>query len=218
MDDRLTAFVVHGSAVTGFIPSFSDFDFVIFSHGKLALDDAFDIQRSLSALDSAPFSYLQLSRLVDLDDPLERRNGLIEDAFVVVHGSLPTAWSLHSPELLRERGLEALRRIAPDLHRLSKDWSVANAWQRPGLVRYLATILKPAVRGLLCELGDPVLDVWRSPYPVLARRLEAHDTELGASMISLIGLLPPEAQTQDGVARRLFSLLGAVQRRAASLE
>lgn len=148
---------------------------------------------------------------------LERRNGLIEGAYVIVHGELPEDWSLHSPELLRERGREALRRVDPEMQRLSKDWALANAMQRRGLVRYLATVLKPAVRGLLSELGDPVLNVWRSPYPALARRLKAYDVELAAQMEALIPLLPPDAHTEEDVARRFFALLQAVHRRAVSL-
>lgn len=66
LGDRLASFVVHGSAVTGFIPNFSDFDFVVFAHGKLAVADAFEIQRLLAGFDSTPFSYVQLSRLVDV--------------------------------------------------------------------------------------------------------------------------------------------------------
>jgi len=210
LEDRLTAFVVHGSAVTGFIPGFSDFDFVVFARGELTVADAFEIQRALSAFDAAPFSYVQLSRLVDVDDPLERRNGLIEGAYIIVHGALPADWSLHSPELLRERGREAIHRIPPEVQRLRKDWAVANEPQRRGLVRYLATVLKPAVRGLLCELGDPVLDVWRAPYPGLAQRLGAHDPVLGERLTALVALLPPSLRTEEDVTRRLFSLLEAV--------
>ncbi len=218
LKERLTAFIVHGSAVTGFIPGFSDFDFVVFSHGELTIDDAFEVQRSLGTFNAGPFSYIQLSRLVDVDDPLERRNGLIEGAYIVVHGALPSDWSLHSPQLLRERGLQALRRVPSEVQRLRKDWAVANEHQRRGLVRYLATVLKPAVRGLLCELGDPALKVWRSPYPALARRLRAFDPELADQMTGLLALLPPNARTEEDLARRFFSVLEAVHRAETELK
>jgi hypothetical protein len=211
---RLGALVVHGGAVTGFIPGFSDFDFVVFSHGILRLADALEIQQQLAGLESEPFAYLQLSRLVDLDDTTERQEGLIAGAYVTVHGRLPEGWALHSEATLRERGSQSLRRIEPVLQRLSNDWSVANAAQRQGVVRYLATVLKPAVRGLLCELGDPVTDVWRAPYDELARRLGAHDVTLANGMDELLTLLPPTTEQEPRAARLLFELLDAVRRRA----
>ena len=91
--------------ITGFIPGFSDYDFVLFLRGSLSVDDAFAVQRGLARVDTTPFSYVQLSRIVDIDDRKERRNGLIAGAYVVMYGRLPGDWTLHSDELLVERSV-----------------------------------------------------------------------------------------------------------------
>ena len=214
---RLSALAAHGGAVTGYIAGFSDFDFVVFLHGVLTVDDTLAIQRVTRDVDAGPFGYLQLSRVVDIDDTVERREGLIDDAYVLFYGRLPDDWSFHSAETLRQRGRASLDRVPHEIVRLSNDWAVANAAARSRLIRYLATVLKPAVRALLCKLGEPVLDTWRSSYGELVARLDRYDPELASWLRSFIGMLPAAGLSEDTAASAAFALLRSVHDRAVSL-
>ncbi len=208
LGSRLQAFVVHGSAVTGYIRDFSDFDFIVMAHGALTIDDAIAVGETLRDADRRPFSYLQLSRAIDVDDPAERMSGLIDGAYVVVAGALPAGWSLHTDDVLRERGRESIERIPDVIRRCSADWIAAGPYERARIIRYLATLLKPALRAMLVAHGEPVIEVWRLPYLRLAHLLALHDAALGARVALLVAALPP-AERQDGnVARELFDLLG----------
>ena len=164
--------------------------------------------------DASPFGYLQLSRTVDIDDPAERREGLIDDAYVLFHGTLPDDWSFHSAQTLKKRGEEAIDRVPREIVRLSHDWAMANVAARSRLIRYLTTVLKPAVRALLCELGEPVLDVWRSPYGELVARLNRYDSELASDLRSFVELLPALDTSEDTAAGAAFSLLSSVYARS----
>jgi hypothetical protein len=168
LDDRLAALVIHGSAVTGYIPRFSDFDFEAFLHGPLRPEDALDIGARLQRVELGPFAYLQLSRVIDVDDPGARMAGLIDDAYAVACGALPATWAFHSEAVLRERGREAIERIPSAVATCVEDATTARGDRHYRVVRYLATVLKPALRGLLAECSEPVLDVWRAPHDDLA--------------------------------------------------
>lgn len=92
LGERLEALLVHGSAVTGgYIEGYSDFDFVVFMHGSLSTGDAQALQAHLGSVDHRPFEYLQVSRVVDLDQPPtgDDRLLLIDNAYATLVGDYP---------------------------------------------------------------------------------------------------------------------------------
>jgi hypothetical protein len=212
LGDRLATFVTHGSSVTGgYIPGYSDLDFYLFMHGRLTFDDGIALQNRLGEADIAPFGYVQLSRVVDLDDPNERWQGAIDGAYVLVIGALPNGWTFHDEDSLRTRGREALDRIPARLDEYAERWSRATRGRtRERIVRNLITDVKPALRALLAELGEPVLDVWRAPYPDLARRWTMYDAEAGERFRRLLGQLPPPPDREADVGREFMKLLQTI--------
>ncbi len=215
---RLGVFVVHGSAVTGYVAGFSDFDFVLFLHGPLSLDDGFALQQRLRATDYISFTYAQISRVIDLDDPAERSTGLIDGAYAPLLGELPDGWTFHQEETLRERGRNVLLDIPHQLRSRNEDWATGTAVQRQRSIRLLATVLKPSLRALLCELGEPVMATWTSPYQVLSTAIARHDVRMATMLNGLLPMLPPTGQTESLVARLLFDLLVAIDGHAAAFQ
>jgi hypothetical protein len=217
LGERLACLAVHGSGVTGYIAGLSDFDFVVFMHGRLTLDDSIALQSLLGDADIAPFTYLQVSRVVNLDDPGERHTGLIDNAYVVAAGAIPEGWAFHDADVLRERGRDVLRENRGRWHSRNEYWSVEGGIRRSNLLRGLMTIVKPAVRALLVEYGEPVLEVWTSPYPELARRLRRYDAAIADGLEAVIASFPIAQEEEQCVGGEVLRLLDEIGARAEAL-
>jgi hypothetical protein len=213
LGDRLDALLVHGSAVVGgYIEGYSDFDFLVFMHGDLTTNEARALQACLGEVDHAPFDYLQISRLVNLDDPPvgEERRVLIDGAYARLIGEYPEGWPLHDAETLRARGAAVVAGLAGLLDRARRHWSAATGPRRTLEVRYYMTGLKPAVRAHLVSLGEDTLEVWTAPYPELARRWSAHEPALGDRFTRLLAALPPSNSGEVAAGEELLALIAAI--------
>lgn len=213
LGERLDALLVHGSAVTGgYLPGFSDFDFLVYMHGPLLTADSDALQSRLGPADHSPFAYLQVSRLIDLDSPPagDHRRSLIDGAYAALVGDHPDGWPFHDPDDLRARSDEILANLPALLVRARRHWSVATGERRRLEVRFYLTDIKPAVRALLVRLGEPVLEVWSAPYPELARRWSSHDTTNGPRFARLLQSLPPTQATEAATGTEMLALLEAI--------
>lgn len=72
------------------------------------------------------------------------------------------------------------------------------------------TDLKPALRTLLVELGEPALEVWSAPYPELARRWSRHDPARGARFSRLLNALPATGAGEVAAGEELLALLDEI--------
>jgi hypothetical protein len=217
LGERLECLAVHGSAVTGYLPGMSDFDFVLFMRGRLSLDDARALQAALGGVEIAPFTYLQLSRVVDLDDPDERQVGLIDGAHALLHGAIPEGWAFHDAEELRERGREQLAALQQRWHSRNEDWSVEGGPRRTNRLRLFMTNVKPCTRALLVELGEPVIEVWTAAYPELAHRLRAHEPALAKHLDAVLASMPAGPDDEPHVGAEVLRLLDGIGRRAREM-
>ncbi|KAA0234333.1 nucleotidyltransferase domain-containing protein [bacterium] len=209
LGDRLGAAVVYGSAVTGdFIPGFSDVDLAIFAHGGPGLDEARALQREAAALAAMVDGQLQLSHWIHAGRESARP--------LFVPGSLVNAWGeppgpgwLHSEQSLRESGRSWLAELPALVRRDAADWAVASGQRRTGMVRLLATRLKPAIRAALAEQGYPALEVWVLPWSGLTD-LWSRSDEAGANALrETIGRLPPSPTDEQAVGDALLAMLWA---------
>ena len=64
----VASLVVHGSAVTGYVPGFSDFDFMVALDGTITVEDSIAIHQRVAADPALPgsFVYRQVSEVLDL--------------------------------------------------------------------------------------------------------------------------------------------------------
>ena len=213
LGDHLEALLVHGSAVTGgYIEGFSDFDFLLFIRGELSTADARAAQSRLGEADHRPFEYLQISRVIDLDDPPagECRRLLIDGAYAALRGDYPDGWPFLDEEALRARSRAVLAGLTALLERKRRHWAAATGARRTLEVRYHMTDLKPAVRAALVERGEPALEVWRAPYPELAHRWRGHDPVLGERFARLLAELPGARSREAALGEEMLSLLEAI--------
>lgn len=213
LGERVDALLVHGSAVTGgYVPGFSDFDFLVYMHGPLSTDDSNAIQSLLGDSDHAPFAYLQASHIVDLDDPASvgQRFPLIDGAYATLVGDYPRGWPFHDAITLRDHGDAFLVSLPSLLARCRRAWSVATGERRRREIRYQLTDVKPALRALLVRLGEPALEVWTAPYPELARRWTTHDPTNGPRFARLLQSLPPTETTEAATGAEMLALLDAI--------
>ncbi len=193
LGDRLVALAAHGGAVTGFISGFSDFDFILVVKGFPSTADASALNEKLTRLcpDPAPFTYLQLSEVVDLAQPGGSLCGLIDGAYSLLAGALPDGWQFNSREDLRTSG----RALLSDLPRLIRidtvDWAADVAGRREHRVRVLFTRLKPAIRALLVERGLDPFEVWTANWTALPSLLEGVQPQIGSVLAGLVEALPP---------------------------
>jgi hypothetical protein len=208
LTERLEALLVHGSAVAGgYIDGYSDFDFLVFMHGGLSGVDSRALQARLGAIDRGPFGYLQISEIVDVDEPPEDRRLLIDGGYASLVGDYPTGWPLHDDGSLRLRGDEVFAGLPGVLERAYRHWAAANGPRRTLEVRYYMTSLKPAVRAHLVDLGEDVLEVWTAPYGELARRWQAREPESGGRFERLVASLPGVASDEAALGDELLALL-----------
>ncbi|MDA0352870.1 MAG: hypothetical protein O3A10_11750 [Chloroflexi bacterium] len=211
--DRLEALLVHGSAVTGgYIEGYSDFDFVVFMRGSIGNTEARALQARLGEADHTPFEYLQVSRVVDLDAPPqgEARRLLIEGAYAALVGDYPQGWPFLDADALTARGAEVLAALPAALDRKRRHWAAATGARRTLEVRYHMTDLKPAVRAHLVVLGEPALEVWRAPYPELARRWSSREAAEGARFAHVLASLPAAHDREAAVGEELLALIEAI--------
>jgi hypothetical protein len=214
LGDRLVALAAHGGAVTGFISGFSDFDFVLVAKGFPSTADASALNEALTRLcpDPAPFTYLQLSSVVDVSDLVASRRGLIDGAYGLLAGALPEDWQFTGREDLRTSG----RAFLSDLPRLIRvdtiDWAADAAGRREYRVRVLFTRLKPAVRALLVERGVDPLDAWTANWAALPRLLAGVEPQIGLELAGLVEALPPSRDNAfdlgDGALQLLEQIAG----------
>ncbi len=195
--ERLVALVAYGSSVEGsFIPHFSDFDLAVFLHGEFTVEDAIAVQAALGDLEPTPFDYLQ-TKFVDVSAVATPT--LVPGSFAVFWGELPAEPAyLHNPDLLRQAGkrwLDALPGLIADDRAA---WSVAaGSARRQRLVRLMMTRLKPALRSLLVEHGEPPAEVWISGWHQLARRWRDHDAAAAEALDSVLTVLPSSGREQE---------------------
>ena len=215
LDERLHAFVVHGSAAgDDYIPGFSDLDIVAFTYGPLSVDDCLSLGAAIGTLDPTPFAYLQLSAVVDIDEPVTERPVLIPGAFEVLLGAEPADRFLHSEATLRQSGRAWLRALPGLIAQDSRDWAVATAAARPRMLRLAMTRLKPALRALLVEQGEPVFATWTAGYSALSQRWEVLSPGWGQRLHELMQSAPWTAP-DDRSMRELFAVLVEIAAQAA---
>jgi predicted nucleotidyltransferase len=219
LGDRLDALLVHGSALTGgYIEGFSDFDFLVFMRGPLSLDDAIALQRALGDVDHAPFAYLQVSRLIDLDVPPPEtdRALLIEGGYARLLGDYPEGWPLLDAAALDRASRDVLADLRGLHDRQRHRWTVATGDRRRLELRYQLTVLKPAVRAHLVRLGGPPLEVWTSSYPELTRRWLRLEPALGARFRDLIARLPPPEGGEAAAGEAMLALIDEIAHHPAT--
>ena len=205
---RLVAFVIHGSAAHGgYLPGFSDLDCVAFTRGPMTVADCLAVGARVAALDPTPFASLQLSAVVDLDDPAGARPVLIPRAYEVLVGDDVDERYLHTEATLRASGRAWLRALPGLLTRDAQDWAVATAATRPRLVRLVMTRLKPALRALLVERGEPVLATWTASYMDLADRWDHLAPGSGARLRDVLTGLPAPAEHADRQIAAAFAMV-----------
>jgi hypothetical protein len=197
LGDRLVALAAYGSSVDdSAIPNFSDFDLVAFLHGALSVSDAVAVQRCLGDLDTRPFVYLQ-TKFVDVD--ARPQPAIIPGNVRVFWGAIPDVSDyLHDDQSLRSSG-QAWLRALPELVAEDKAaWSVAaGSARRQRLVRLLMTRLKPTVRAVLVEKGEPPSAVWLANWIGLASRWGKYEPEAGGILASLLVALPPRNRAAE---------------------
>ena len=210
LGDRLVGLAAHGSAVTGYIAGFSDFDFVLVVRDFISPSDAAALHAALAVAcpDSTPFTYLQLSAVVDIADSSRRRHGLIESAHAVLAGALPSDWEFNSEEDLRAAGRERLKAL-PGLVRIdSLDWAADTGAQRARRIRVMMTRLKPAVRAILVNGGVDVMEAWTADWYGLAKALTALDADRGLRMSAILSRLPSPPADEMEVGAIVLAFLG----------
>lgn len=217
LGQRLVALVAYGSSVEGtFIPAFSDFDLAIFLRGEFAVEDAIAVQAGLGDLQPTPFDYLQ-TKFVNVSVPPVPT--LVEGSFSVFWGGLPDKRRyLHDADSLRQSGrgwLEALPKLIADDQAA---WAVAaGSTRRCRLVRLMVTRLKPALRALLVEHGEPPGEAWIAGWHELARRWRKHDDEAADALESVLALVPPAGRKQEvACAETILRLLAQIESAMAS--
>ena len=205
--DRLVALAAYGSSVDdSAIPDFSDFDLAVFLHGGLSASDAAGVQRCLGDLDIRPFVYVQ-TKFVDVDARPQRSivPGIFGSSGAPFRTSPTTSMTISHFAAPARSGCERYRDLVADDQAA---WSVsAGSARRQRLVRLLMTRLKPTVRALLVERGEPPLAVWRATWSELASRWDKYEPEAGEVLASLLVALPPqnrEAELDCGEAMLLF--------------
>ncbi|MGH2599167.1 MAG: hypothetical protein ACRDJ9_07245 [Dehalococcoidia bacterium] len=215
LGSRLAALVAYGSAVTGdFIAGFSDFDFVAFVASGLEIADCLELQRRLASVDPYPFAYLQMHEPVDLSDEAGRRPILTPGSFRAVYGAVSDERFLHDENSLRAAGRAWLADLPRLIRQDTRDWAVAVGGARTRLLRLLMTRLKPALRGLLVEQGEPVLQTWAAPYAALAERWALIAPEYGAQLKWLLELLPPSPEVETRCGEAMIRILLAADQQA----
>jgi hypothetical protein len=217
LGDRLVALVIHGSAVTGYLPDLSDFDFVVFMHGRLDLRSTEALQARLGETDIRPFTYLQVSRVIDVDEASVHSTGLIEGVFATLYGEIPPGWDFLGAEDLRESGREALRGVQARWHSRNENWAVEGGAQRKRRLRWNMTDIKPATRALLVESGEPPLEIWSADYWELLRRLQDHDASLAAQLEVILTAIPISTDREATVGMQMLRYLDAVGARAQTM-
>lgn len=92
-------------------------------------------------------------------------------------------------------------------------WSVAaGSARRQRLVRLMMTRLKPALRSILVEHGEPPTDVWIAGWNELARRWREHDVEAAETLDSVLAVLPPAGREQEvACGERVLRLLARIE-------
>lgn len=219
LGDRLVCIAGHGSSVTGYVPGLSDFDFVVFMHGEIDTRGAVDLHAKLADAHIAPFTYLQISRVHNVDlDGTGRHTGLIDGVYALIHGEIPGGWEFHTEDELRASGRDGLRQMINGWRYRYEHWAVdASGWHSDRRIRLFMTEVKPNLRALLVELGEPVREVWASGYLELVRRLERHDQALASRIGRLLANLPAPSGEQGRVGQETIELLDEMSRKAATL-
>jgi hypothetical protein len=216
LGDRLVCLAAHGSAVTGYLPGVSDFDFVVFMHGRLDQQIAQELQARCGEADIAPFTVLQISRVLDVDAP-EHNTGLIDGAYAMLYGAIPGDWTFLSDDELRESGRAVLRAIQQGWRYRLENWAIESGIWRKRRIRLWMTEVKPATRAYLVELGEPVRDVWRADYSKLARALRPHDAALADRLDRILRLCPALLPQEAELGSELLSYIGEIGWRARAL-
>jgi hypothetical protein len=216
LGDRLVALAAYGSSVDdSAIPNFSDFDLIAFLHGALAVSDAITVQRYVGDLDTRPFVYVQ-SKFVDADARPQQ---------IIVPGTTRVFWGavanfsdyLHDDQSLRRSGRAWLRALPDFVAEDKAAWSVAaGSARRQRLIRLLMTRLKPTLRAMLVEKGEPPAAAWCASWSDLASRWSTYEPEAGETLASILAVLPPpnrEAELACGEAiLRLLEPVGPESR------
>ncbi len=204
---NLVCLAAYGSIVTGdHFAGFSDLDLMVVVREPISVEDAIGLQRLMPEPDGVP--YIQPSFHLS-DEPVPH---LVPEAFLVLSGEVPEGFVATEETLLRD-GSEVLGNL-PDLVKDdARAWTGAIREKRPRHVRLMVTRLKPAVRATLVHLGEPAVQVWRSPWTDLASRWRVHDPKQADSLSVVIELLQdPERDDQeagDAVLRLLDRIVAS---------
>jgi hypothetical protein len=81
----------------------------------------------------------------------------------------------------------------------------------------MTTRLKPAVRALLVEYGEPPSEVWVAGWQELADRWRGQDEQAAETLDSVLTLLPPTGPQQEvATGEKILHLLAGIERVARS--
>ncbi len=174
--------MLHGSALKGgYIPGGSDVDLQLYladaafgPDGQLPLQVGTAIHRELSAIDLAPFSYIQCYPLTISRQGREEWVGPIPGAFHMVAGRLPVP--VATAEQLRTRAHRRLADPRPVHTSVANELLGYGAGNLARRVRLLLTEVWPVLYQMLTCYTDDPLAVWRLPKDRAIELLPADDS------------------------------------------
>jgi len=202
----IVAVAVYGSVVTGdFIEGFSDLDLQVVLPQPLSVEQAIMLQRQMP--EPPGVAYIQPTFSVR-DRPVAH---LIPGAFRVEQGELPSGF-IATEETLRRSSTDTLRELPSLIEDDARAWVGAIGEKRPRHVRLMVTRLKPAVRATLVELGEPVVDVWQTPWDGLVDLWRDHDGRSSAALAEILRLLHVRDRDDRACGERVLRLLERIAR------
>lgn len=206
--DKLEAVVLHGSAAKGgYIPYFSDFDFVVFHHGSFSYKEALALQKAMGRVNPLPFAYLQASQFINLDRSGSLHTAaLVPGGYHIIYGFLPTG-ALYTKDDLREKGREWLESLPEMISTDLKAWSVATGTTRSRLIRVGMTRLLPALRAMLVQHGRDPVTVWSASLPKLIKLCDQQIPYLASRLDQVAKALPGTDATETIIGNEIYSML-----------
>lgn len=215
--------IVHGSALKGgAIPGGSDLDLQLYladaalaDRGRLSLAVCLGLQRGLSAIDPAPFRYIQCDALPCRPTP--ERVGPVPGAYHVVAGRLPVPEA--TPRQLRRAAERALATLDPVPSFVTAALIEHGGGRLPAAVRLLCTKVWPALYNVLTLEHEDACAPWRLPKE-RAIALVPADTALGRALrafhAAVRAYYPDEAPVEGAlsVIEHGVAVLGAAAARS----
>ncbi|GCF07810.1 hypothetical protein [Dictyobacter arantiisoli] len=165
LQNALQGILIHGSALKGgIIEGCSDIDFRLYLSatlltpaGQLPLPLSMAIQRDLTAIDLAPFQYIQA--YVTSSQTAHQHGGPLPGAYHMLYGTLPVPEAT-LPELL-QRARETIERAQHVPARVAAELLEAGGNRLQLRVRYMCTDVWPVMYSVLALQAPQPLEIWR---------------------------------------------------------